>query len=105
VAGIKNPSDLPNDYYSKALNYMPGKPFGFSELGWSANDYFGGEEGQAQFLTLAAGNLTKGQGVNLRMLCWVWLHDLSQTDQVGLIKLDGSERMAYQVWKALAHPP
>lgn len=104
VAGIKNPSDLPIDYYSRALNYMPNKPFGFSELGWSANDYFGGEEGQAEFLTLAAGNLTRGQGVNLRMLCWVWLHDLSQTDQVGLIKLDGSERQAYEVWKSLAHP-
>lgn len=104
VAGIKSPSDLPNDYYSRALSYMPGKPFGFSELGWTANDYFGGEEGQADFLTLAAGSLTKGQGVDLRLLCWVWLHDLSQTDQVGLIKLDGSERIAYQVWKTLAHP-
>jgi hypothetical protein len=104
VAGIKSPSDLPSDYYSRVLNYMPGKPFGFSELGWTANDYFGGEEGQAEFLTLAVEDLTKGQGVNLRLLCWVWLHDLSQTDQVGLIKLDGSERMAYQEWKALAHP-
>jgi len=103
VAGVKSPSDLPSDYYSRALKYMPGKPFGFSELGWMANDYFGGEEGQAQFLTLAAGNLTHGEGVNLRILCWAWLHDLSQRDQVGLIKLDGTERMAYQVWKALAH--
>jgi hypothetical protein len=104
VAGIKSPSDLPSDYYSRALNYMPGKPFGFSELGWSANDYFGGEQGQARFLTLVASNLTRGQRINLRMLCWAWLHDLSQTDQVGLIKLDGTERMAYQVWKTLAHP-
>jgi len=38
------------------------------------------------------------------MLCWAWLHNLIQTDQVGLIKLDGTERLAYQVWKALAHP-
>jgi len=104
VAGIKSPSDLQSDYYSRALSYMPSKPFGFSELGWTSNDYFGGEEGQAEFLTLAAGSLTKGQGVDLRMLCWVWLHDLSQTDEVGLITLNGSERMAYQVWKALAHP-
>jgi hypothetical protein len=104
VAGINSPSDLPSDYYSRALNYMPEKPFGFSELAWTANDYFGGEERQAEFLTLASGNLTKEQGVNLRLLCWVWLHDLSQTDQVGLIKSDGSERMAYQVWKTLAHP-
>jgi hypothetical protein len=103
VANIKSPSDLPSDYYSKALNYMPGKPFGFSELGWSANEHFGGEEGQAQFLSLVTGGLTKGQGVNLRILCWAWLHDLSQTDQIGLIRRDGSERMAYQIWKALAH--
>ncbi len=102
VAGVKSPFDLPHDYYSRALNYMPGKLFGFSELGWSANDYFGGEKGQAEFLTLASGNLTRGQGVNLHMLCWAWLHDLSETDQVGLIKRDGSERMVYQVWKTLA---
>jgi hypothetical protein len=102
VRGVKNPSDLPDDYYSRALAYMPGKPFGFSELGWPANDYFGGEKGQAQFLTLAAGSLTKGNGVDLRILCWAWLHDLSETDQIGLMKTDGTPRLAYQTWQALA---
>ncbi len=105
VQGIKSPSDLPDDYYSKALRYMPGKPLGFSELGWPPSDYFGGEEGQAQFLTQVAGRLTTGQGVNLRLLCWAWLHDLSDTDQVGLIRADGTPRLAYQTWQALAHAP
>jgi hypothetical protein len=105
VRGVKGPSDLPDDYYSRALAFMPGKPMGFSELGWPANDYFGGEAGQAQLLTQVTSRLTRGQGVDLRMLCWAWLHDLSDTDQVGLIKSDGTTRLAYQTWQALAHPP
>jgi hypothetical protein len=103
VKGVKNPSDLPSDYYSSALAYMPGKPFGFSELGWLANDYFGGERGQAQFLSLAAGNLTRLRGVDLRILCWAWLHDLSETDQIGLMRIDGAPRLAYQIWQLLSH--
>jgi len=50
VQGINKPQDIPNDYYSKALDYIPGKPFGFSELGWPSLDAFGGEKGQADFL-------------------------------------------------------
>jgi len=83
---------------------MPGKLFGFSELGWPATDYFGGEQGQAQFLSLVAGNLTRGQGMNVRILCWAWLHDVSQTDNTGLISMNGTERLAYHVWESLAHP-
>lgn len=104
LQGIRSPSGLPDDYYSRALSYMPDKPMGFSELGWSANEYFGGETGQAQFLEQVAGRLTKAQGVDLRILCWAWLHDLSSTDQVGLISYNGTARQAYQTWESLAHP-
>ena len=102
VAGVHATSDLPSDYYSAAASYMPGKPFGFSELGWSADPFFGGEAGQAQFLSLVTGNLTTGQGVNLRLVCWDWLRDLAPTDQTGLISYNGTERAAFQVWQGLA---
>ena len=105
VAGIHSPADLPSDYYSRAAAYMPGKPFGFSELAWSANPYFGGEKGQAQFLTLATGNLTTGRGVDLRIVCWDWSRDLAPTDQTGLVSYNGTERMVFQVWVSLLHKP
>ncbi|MCX8182822.1 MAG: hypothetical protein N3F08_00145 [Crenarchaeota archaeon] len=40
VQGISRPSNIPDDYYSEALGYLPGKLFGFSELGWPSIDVF-----------------------------------------------------------------
>jgi len=102
VQGINNPSDIPNDYYSKALDYLPDNPFGFSELGWPSMDAFGGEQGQADFIVEASGRLTREQGMNLHLFGWAWLHDLDENDHIGLIKRDGTEKLAYQVWKDLS---
>ena len=102
VQGIKQPSDIPNDYYTRALNYMPGKLFGFSELAWAALDAFGGEQGQADFIIQASTRLTVEQGIRLHMFGWPWLHALDDNDSVGLIKRDGTERLAYGVWKELS---
>ncbi len=102
VRGINRPSDIPDDYYSRALSYFPDKPFGFSELGWPSMDAFGGEQAQADFITQAAGRLTRDQGVKLHLFGWSWLHDLSENDSIGLIKRDGTEKLAYRVWKNLS---
>ncbi|MGC8816900.1 MAG: hypothetical protein ACP5PX_03725 [Candidatus Hadarchaeum sp.] len=101
VAGINEPSDIPQDYYSKLFNYIPNKPFGFSELGWPSIDAFGGERGQADFITKTSGPLTKEQGMNLQLFGWAWLHDLDKDDRLGLLKRDGTEKIAYSVWKNL----
>jgi hypothetical protein len=103
LKGVKNASDLPDDYYSRALEYAPDKPLGFSELGWPAMEYFGGEAGQANFLKQVTGRLSLQRGVDLRLLCWAWLYDLSDSDTVGLITRDGRERVAYQTWQSLSH--
>ena len=42
------------------------------------------------------------QGINLHLLGWAWLHDIDQNDYLGLIKRDGTEKLAYQVWKNLS---
>lgn len=102
VQGMNRPSSLPDDYYSRALDYMPGKPFGFSELGWPSIEAFGGEQGQADFLTQASGRLTRAQGIDLRLFGWPWLHDLDQNDHTGLIRRDGTEKLAYQTWKTIS---
>lgn len=102
VQGIKRPSDIPDDYYSRALSYLPGKPFGFSELGWPSIDFFGGEQAQADFIMQVAGRLTREQGINLHLFGWAWLHDLNENDHIGLIKRDGTEKLAYEAWKNIS---
>lgn len=102
VQSINKPSDIPLDYYTRASDRFPGKPFGFSELGWPARVEFGGEQGQADFLTLAAGALTRGRGIPLHLLGWAWLHDQDANDYIGLILRNGTEKLAYGVWKTLS---
>jgi hypothetical protein len=102
VQGINKPSDIPDDYYVRVAEYMPGKPVGFSEVAWSSLDVFGGEQGQADFLRDLCGRLTTHQGVDLHFLGWPWLCDLSEDDTTGLIKKDGTEKQAYTVWKELS---
>ncbi|MBU7016561.1 MAG: hypothetical protein HXS44_03565 [Theionarchaea archaeon] len=102
VQGVMIPSDVPDDYYSRALEYLPAKHMGFSEIGWSSLDWFGGEQGQADFLREVCGRLTIGQGIQLHLLMWPWLCDLSEDDSTGLIRKDGTEKRAYAVWKKLS---
>ena len=104
VQGINTPSDIPDDYYSKALDYLPNKPFGFSEVGWPSIDDFGGEQAQANFISQASGHLTKNCGVNLELFGWAWMHDLNENDHLGLIRRDGTEKLAYEMWKNLSKP-
>jgi len=101
VAGILRPQDIPDDYYAKIFNYMSSKPFGLSEVGWAALDPFGGEQGQADFVTEVAGRLTVGQGLNLRLLGWPWLSALDENDPIAFVKSDGTHRLAYEVWQNL----
>ncbi len=103
VQGINTPEDIPDDYYSRALEYMPGKPLGFSELGWPSIETFGGEQGQADFIEQVAGRLTIDQGADLHLMSWCWLHDLSDADHTGLIERDGTKKLGYQAWANLSN--
>jgi hypothetical protein len=98
---VNRPDDIPDDYYSRALAYMPGKSLGFTEIAWTSADFYGGEEAQAAFLTQVAGRLTAGQGADLELLGWCWLYDLSPDQPVGLIRSDGTEKAACAVWESL----
>ncbi len=104
VKGINRPDDIPDNYYARALTYVPGKPFGFTELGWPALEDFGGEEGQADFIIQSANRLTREQGVNLHLFGWQWLSALDENDAVAMIKRDGSPRLAYHTWRELVSP-
>ena len=100
--GKTNPSMIPDDYYSKALNYMPGKPFGFTEIAWASLDALGGEKAQADFIVQVTTRLTRDRGINLNLFGWSWLHDLNENDAVGLIKIDGTEKLGYAAWKNIS---
>jgi hypothetical protein len=104
VGSINRVADLPNDYYSEALDHLgvPDKPFGLTEVAWSTLEDFGGEREQAAFLTALVGRFTVDQGVNLHFLAWFVMFDLEDDPhQVALISREGIEKPAYEVWKAL----
>ncbi|MGD2247634.1 MAG: hypothetical protein PVF58_04450 [Candidatus Methanofastidiosia archaeon] len=100
LQGVNTPSDIPDDYYTKALQYVPGKPLGFSEVAWPSLDAFGGEKGQADFLRQVTGRLTTDQGIHVHLIGWPWLHDL-ENDSTGLITRSGKEKLVFDVWKEL----
>jgi hypothetical protein len=101
VKGINKPEDIPDDYYKKVFNYFPEKPFGFTEITWPSLVSFGGEEGQADFLIQITNRLTIDQGIDLHLIGWSWLHDITEDDSTGLKERDGSAKLAFEVWKNL----
>lgn len=62
VRGIRRPADIPADCYFSALNFMTGKPMGFSEACRPTLDALGGWAAQAAFLTDLTGRLTRDPG-------------------------------------------
>jgi hypothetical protein len=101
VKEIKRPADIPDDYFAKALQYMPNKPFGLSEAGWSALEAFGGEQAQADFISHVTGRLTTGQGINLHFLGWPWLSALDYNDSIAFVKRDCTERPVLTAWREI----
>jgi hypothetical protein len=99
---VNSPDDLPNDYYSRAFEYIDVKPIGFSELGWPIHTAFGLEEGQADFLKDAVGRLTVDQGLDLELVGWNWLHDLGPGDTSGLAYRNGTKKLAYDVFSSIS---
>ena len=103
VQGINKLSDIPIDYYQRIASYMPNTPFGFTEIGWSSLNVFGGEKGQYDFLINLSSTLTQNQGINLELFGYIWLHDQPGGDTTGLIKLNGKEKLAYNAWKQISN--
>jgi hypothetical protein len=104
VEGITVPEDVPDNYYAGPLLEagLSGKPVAFTELGWSTLEPFGGEMGQATFLRDAAGRLTAARGLDLRLLAWWSLYDLTgDPHRTGLLAADDREKPAFSVWETL----
>ncbi|MCX8014986.1 MAG: hypothetical protein N2748_03105 [candidate division WOR-3 bacterium] len=104
VSNINRPADIPINYYSRIESIMPNKQFGFSEIAWPSMPAFGGDSAQAEFLMRAVNLLTRNQGMHLHLFGWAWLTDLDSNDYLGLIRRDGTEKLAYAVWKNIAGP-
>jgi hypothetical protein len=102
VQGITTPSDIPLTYYRQVADMMPNTPFGFTEIGWSTLEVFGGEKGQYDFLMNLSTLLTKDQDVDLRLFGYIWLHDQPGSDTTGLITQDGTEKLGYTAWKEIS---
>lgn len=101
VRGINDPVDIPDNYYSRIPQGLEDKPFGFSELGWPSLEPFGGEEGQERFLRDITNRLTVEQGLNLNLMAYVWLYDVNEGNETGLIEGDGTEKLGFGTWKKI----
>lgn len=97
VSGINSPDDIPDDYYSQAFDYIEKIPVGFSEIAWPSLGFFGGEQGQVEFINQTTRRLT--EGLDLELLGWSWLTDLSPATAIGLRETDGTEKPSYEAWK------
>jgi hypothetical protein len=102
IQGVNSPDDIDDSYYLEAADKMPGKAFGFSEIAWPSMLEFGGEQAQADFLNASVGRLTTDQGLELHMISWSWLHDVDDSDDIGLVERDGSPKLAYEAWTAIS---
>ena len=100
LCDVNRPSDIPDDYFSNLEDYMPGIPMRFSEVAWPSLEAFGGEQAQADFLSELCGRLTRDQGIQIELPGWPWLHDLDGDDNTGLMKQDGTAKLAYGTWKS-----
>ncbi|MCU0799233.1 MAG: tandem-95 repeat protein [Candidatus Thermoplasmatota archaeon] len=98
LAGVDEVSDLPDDYYSKAFDHIDCMPIGFSELGWPTDGPFGGEEGQAAFIRNMTSRLTLEEGLDIELLGWAWLTDLTPTDSIGLMDRGGNKKEGFAAW-------
>ncbi|MFW3146831.1 MAG: tandem-95 repeat protein [Thermoplasmatota archaeon] len=104
VAGINRVGDMDDDYYSKAYKHFERKPFGLSEVAWSSNSSFGGEEGQAAFISDLFTRLTVDRRIDVEFLGWSWLHDLAPEDETGLIDRNNDQRKGFEAWKNNREP-
>jgi hypothetical protein len=102
VQGINQPADISSDYYQQVSAYMPQTPFGFTEIGWSSHEAFGGQQGQSDFLIDLSTRLTKEQDIDLHLFGYIWLHDQPGGDTTGLITQDGTEKLGYNTWKQIS---
>ena len=99
VAGVNRPSDIPSDYYSEIADRLPGNPLGFSEIAWPSMTQFGGEQSQVDFIERLDGDLT--ERLEIEFIMWPWLSDLAESDYIGLIQRDGTQKLGYYAWITL----
>lgn len=101
-----DPSDIPNDYYSRLEEYTD-KPIAFTEIGWISSSSLGSsEKEQAEFLNRF---LALTESMDIEMINWLFLHEPEltgviasvtepETSTISLKNRDGSKKEIYDSW-------
>jgi hypothetical protein len=90
----KNPSDMPEDYYSEIASYT-NKTIAFSEIGWPSGN--GLEEEQSDFIKKF---FTLTKNIDTEFFIWSFLYDqdaLKPFDSMGLCSKDG-KKQSFDAW-------
>ncbi len=97
----KDPSDIPNDYYSE-IRMRTSKPIIFTEIGWHADasplGWESSEEEQERYVWRFF-SLTSS--LNMEVSIWSFVYDQNVSEpfcSMGLLKADGYQRPAWNAW-------
>lgn len=102
VSGINAVSGVPDDYFSKVIpTGLSGKRVAFTELCWTSIAFFGGQQGQVDFLNAVIGRLTTGRSLSLEFIGWPWMHDLDANDESGMLEFSGTAKAVWTTWSNL----
>ena len=105
-AHMRSPDDVPADYYSRALDYVGGKPVVVMEIGWPSGGT-GSEAAQAAFVRRLPALMREARP---KVLAWSLLHDVVHPDMgsdlttTGLLTAEGRAKSSFSLFKALRKP-
>lgn len=98
---FKDPSELPNDYYSEIASHTS-KPVAIIETGWhtasSPIGWEGSDSKQAAFVTRLFSSIS---AMNIELVVWSFLYDqnvIEPFNSMGLWRRDGTSKPAWQTW-------
>jgi len=99
----KNPSEIPQDYYSEIKSHT-NKPVAFTEIGWhSATSPTGWESNESEQAAFVVKFFNLTRGLNKEIEIWSFLYDQSVQEpfnSMGLYYSDGKTKLAWNKWVA-----
>lgn len=96
----KDPSDIPNDYYSE-ISLHSTRPVALTETGWHSNPSPSGWEGSDGKQTAFVNRLFAISGLNLELVIWSFLYDqntIEPFNSMGFWRQDGTSKPSWQTW-------
>lgn len=97
----KNPSDIPEDYYTEIKSHTS-KPVAFTEIGWhSAPSPSGWESNETKQAEFVKRFFALTENTNIEMAIWAFMYDqktIEPFNSMGLFRNNGTAKPAWDMW-------